>query len=489
MKLRTRFILFSIFLTSLIVIATSALTLHFMKRLVLDEIESNQLTLAKNLKKVSEESQISKDDIFAYNYLTSLQKTVKGLAYAVIVDIPRQLVLGKNDTFMEVMGSQDEVFRHARAAGGTDQFSLQDGRRIRSYSEDVSQAGSKTAKVYLGFFEDKIQENIADSIRQITQVIFYVAFGAFLIGLVISLLFAIQLTGPIKKLAEGAQAIGEGNLDTQIDIKRKDEIGFLAEEFNTMAVKLKELDQLKDAFVSSVSHELRSPLTAISGYVELLTMKPVNELNPEKTKKALLIIQESTTRLTQFVNDILDVAKIKAGKMELHKTNFDIKATNESVFGLFQPLFEKKKIQSVLQSDPNITVFPADGEKIRQVITNLLSNAIKFTPENGCITLSAVIAKDAPDMIKVSVQDTGIGIPKEHQGLIFGKFQQVPGSKDRIQGPKGTGLGLAIAKGIVEAHNGKIGFVSEAGKGTTFFFTLPIKAQAGSHVVQAKKLA
>jgi signal transduction histidine kinase len=129
--------------------------------------------------------------------------------------------------------------------------------------------------------------------------------------------------------------IGEGNLDTQLNINRNDEIGLLAREFNIMAVKLRELDQLKDAFVSSVSHELRSPLTAISGYVELLTLKPINELNPEKTKKALEIIQESTTRLTQFVNDILDVAKIKAGKMEIHKTPFDTRATCDSVFGLF----------------------------------------------------------------------------------------------------------------------------------------------------------
>ncbi len=489
MKLRTRFILFSVFLTSLIVLATSYSMLHFLKQLVLEEIESNQVTLVENLKKVSEESQISKDDIFAYNYLTSLQKTAKGLAYAAIVDIPRQLILGKNDVFMEVMGSESSAVKNAQAGAAREQFSIKGGRSILSLSADVAIGSEKTAKVYLGFFEDKVQENIDNSIRQITKIIFYVSIIAFVIGLIISLIFAIQLTGPIKKLTEGAMALGEGNLDTQIAIRRSDEIGILAHEFNVMAVKLKELDQLKDAFVSSVSHELRSPLTAISGYVELLTMKPVNELNPEKTKKALNIIQESTTRLTQFVNDILDVAKIKAGKMEIHKTGFDVKATSESVFGLFQPLFERKKIQSILQVAPNIPTLAADGEKVRQVITNLLSNAIKFTPEGGRITLSATILKGSEDFVTIAVQDTGIGIPKEHQHLIFGRFQQIPGAKDKITGAKGTGLGLAIAKGIVEAHGGNIGFTSDAGKGTNFYFTLPVKADTGKHVVQARKLA
>lgn len=314
------------------------------------------------------------------------------------------------------------------------------------------------------------------------------ASGAFIVGFIISLIFAIQLSRPIIRLAKGAQAIGEGNLETQIDIKRKDEIGVLADEFNIMAVKLKELDQLKDAFVSSVSHELRSPLTAISGYVELLTMKPVNELNPDKVKKALNIIQESTTRLTQFVNDVLDAAKIKAGKMEIHKSPFDIRATGESVMGLFQPLFDKKKLTGKIQIAENIPIVPGDGEKVRQVITNFLSNAYKFTSEGGTIILIAE-EFDKNEFIKVSIKDNGIGIPKQHQHLVFGRFQQVPGSKDKIQGPKGTGLGLVIAKGIVEAHGGKIGFESEEGKGTTFFFTMPVKGEMGRTVVESKKLA
>lgn len=487
MKLRTRFALFSIFLIAIVVAGVSYGTLYFLKALVLREIETSQKTLVANLKKVCEESQLSRDDIFAYNYITSLQKTSKGVAYAVFVDIQRGLILGKNDAFMEVTGSVEKALLSAKDPKPQELVRLKNGREILSYAAGVviPSQGSLGA-VYLGFFQKVVEENIAQSIRQITTIILYVAAGAFVIGLLFSLLFAIGLTRPIRKLAEGAQAIGEGNLDTQIDIRRKDEIGLLAQEFNTMAVKLKELDTLKDAFVSSVSHELRSPLTAISGYVELLTMKPFHELNPEKAMKALNIIQESTMRLTRFVNDILDVAKIKAGKMTLHKTHFDVPATLESVVGLFQPLFEKKRIVSAIHVAPEVPVIAADVEKVRQVITNLLSNAYKFTPEGGSITVSSNVQGDA---VVIYVQDSGIGIPKQYQGMIFGKFQQVPGQKEKIANIKGTGLGLAIAKGIVEAHGGTIAFVSEEGQGTTFYFSLPVKAETGSTTVESKHLA
>ncbi|OGR82410.1 MAG: hypothetical protein A2901_06895 [Elusimicrobia bacterium RIFCSPLOWO2_01_FULL_54_10] len=218
-------------------------------------------------------------------------------------------------------------------------------------------------------------------------------------------------------------------------------------------------------------------------------MKPIDKLNPEKAKKALDIIQESTTRLTLFVNDILDVAKIKAGKMELHKTDFSVRETADSIFSLFQPLFQKKNIRAALEVPADLPLIPADGEKIRQVIQNLLSNAFKFTPEEGSITLTASREEDGQPVIRVQIKDTGPGIPKEHQGLIFGKFQQVPGTKDSVKGPKGTGLGLAIVKGIVESHGGKVGFTSEPGQGTTFFFTLPVQGTTGRQVIEAKQLA
>ncbi len=477
------------FLIGIVVSGTSYATLYFLKALVLQEINNSQKTLLQNLMKVCEESQITRDDILAFNYVGSLKKTVKGIAYAVFVDSRRQIILGESELLVSVAGEPKKIMSRTVDPNQAEYFVLPGGKRIINYAGDVAQSQGKVGTAYLGFYEDKVQENIQESVNRIKTIIYYVSGGAVLFGIIISLIFAVGLTRPIKKLAEGAQALGNGNLDTQIDVKRNDEIGILANEFNSMAVKLKELDELKDAFVSSVSHELRSPLAAISGYVELLTMKPFNQLVPEKATKALNIIQESTTRLTHFINDVLDVAKIKAGKMDMHMVSFDVHATAESVFSLFRPLFDKKRIKAVLEIDPQIPLIAADIEKIRQVVTNLLSNAYKFTPDGGSITLSAINAVNGNDCITIFVKDSGIGIPKKHQGLIFGRFQQVPGAKDKIQGPKGTGLGLVIVKGIVEAHGGKIWFESEDGQGTTFYFTLPVKTKVGNQVVLAKTLA
>jgi len=300
MKLRTRLALFSIFLTTIVIGGTSFSTLYFLKSLVLKEIQANQEILVQNLAKVCEESLLISDDILAHNYVTSLQSTIKGLAYAVFVDSNRKIILGENDVFIKALGDKEAILNHKPKEGKQRKNIVLAGMSdVINYSYNVTLDGNTIGTVYLGFYEDKVEENLKKSLNNIARIILFVSAGAMVLGIIISLIFSVQLTRPIHSLARGAQAIGEGNLDIQIDIQRKDEIGLLAVEFNTMAVKLKELDQLKDAFVSSVSHELRSPLTAISGYVELLTMKPIDQLNPEKTKKALNIIQESTTRLTQ----------------------------------------------------------------------------------------------------------------------------------------------------------------------------------------------
>ena len=245
MKIRTRFALFSIFLTAVIVFGTSFSALYFLKALVLKEIESSQLAVVQNLRKVCEESLETRDPVYAANYIESLNRTVRGIAYAAFVDLKDGLVLPPRDeVFFEAVGGEDAAYKHS-PEGSKEILKLKSGKRILSYSQDVI-LRTKAGTAYLGFYEDKVEENIRDLIQKITRIIIYVSCGAFLFGLLVSLIFAVQFTRPINQLARGAKAIGEGDLDTHIQIDRKDEIGFLAEEFNTMAVKLKELDRLKD---------------------------------------------------------------------------------------------------------------------------------------------------------------------------------------------------------------------------------------------------
>lgn len=483
MKLRTRLSLFTVLLMSLVVAGTSASTVYFLRKLLFEEARANQLALLNNFKKVCEEALITHDDVLLFNYTNSLSKTVPGIVYAAFVDVDRQLIIGKTDAFSQIFSDITQAASvQSDAAGGSIQtFKTISNESVEDLSIPVTLEGVKYGVARVGILQTVIESAVKEKTQRIQRIVFYVSGVAFFIGLLVALWTAAQLTRPIHLLAEGAKSLGDGNLDTQIDIDRNDEIGLLANEFNIMAVKLKELDQLKDDFVSSVSHELRSPLSAISGYVELLMSKPLEQIVPEKRTKAFSIIQESTSRLTQFINDILDLAKLKSGRVEIRKSPLNIKQSAEEILGLFAPLFEKKKIQSYSYIDSTVPIIQADEEKIKQVITNLVSNALKFTPEGGAISIAV---QEDSDKLTVGVSDTGIGIPKDYLGQIFERFKQVPGTREKIGGPKGTGLGLAIAKGIVEAHGGKIWAESETGKGSTFKFTLPKAASQES--VQAK---
>lgn len=490
MKIRAQVSLFATLLVTIIVLGTSLGTFVFLRQLLRQEAQRNQISMFQNLRKVAEQAAITHDDLLFLSYVESLKKTAPGMAYAVWLDDRRQLILGRTPLFEEVFpkpphpplspsqGTREKVqlaFPSPRGGEGENPFirrlKTEEGDAIVDLQSALVVDQSLAGVVRLGIFQRVIDAAIQQGVGRVGRIVGGVAVGAWIVGLVGALLFAGRMTEPIHLLTQGAQAIGEGRLQTQIAITRRDELGFLAEEFNLMARRLAELDQLKDDFVSSVSHELRSPISAIDGYLELLMGRPTEQLPPEKRDKALRIMKESTERLAHFINDILDLAKIKAGKIHIMPRPFSVKTSAEAVLGLLQPLLDKKQLTGRLEIPAAITAIPADEEKIRQVLTNLVSNAIKFTPAGGQITVSA---RDEGAMIAVSVNDTGIGIPKESLQEVFERFKQVRSARDQAAGaPKGTGLGLAIAKGIVEAHGGQITVASELGKGSAFTFRLP----------------
>ncbi|MBL0057628.1 MAG: HAMP domain-containing histidine kinase [Elusimicrobia bacterium] len=467
MKLRARLSLFTGLIIVFLVGNISISTLFLLRKVFLAEVRNNQETTLKNFSRVCEESQVLRDPVIVANYIDSLQKSLPGLAYAAFANEESKRMLGDTPKFREIYPfvSQALVGGPARQIVRTPA-----GEEILEVSGEVKHGGDPLGMARVGFFQTYVEAAIAEKVGRVQRIVMAVAVVSLLFAILATLAMSAQITRPLHLLADGAKAIGDGNLDTQISIERRDELGFLAHEFNVMAVKLKEVDQLKDEFVSSVSHELRSPLAAISGYVELMTRKPLEQIPVEKRTKAFNIILDSTNRLTQFINDILDLAKLKAGRVDVRKTSFHVPKALEDTLNLFQPLLDKKKMTGRSLADASLPILLADEEKIRQVITNLVSNAYKFTPEGGTLTLDA---RDTGGELTVSVADTGIGIPKEFIGHLFERFKQVPGTREKMGGPKGTGLGLAIAKGIIEAHGGRIWAESELGRGTTFLFTIP----------------
>ncbi len=226
----------------------------------------------------------------------------------------------------------------------------------------------------------------------------------------------------------------------------------------------------KSEFLANMSHELRTPLNAIIGFSEVLQEHMFGEMN-EKQEEYINDIHGSGQHLLSLINDILDLSKVEAGRMELDLATFDVPEAIGNALTLIKERAGRHNIDLQAALDPAVGEIKADERKFKQILLNLLSNAVKFTPESGRIT---VAARPVDSMIEVSVTDTGIGIAPEHCDAVFEEFKQV--GTDYTKKAEGTGLGLALTRRFVELHGGRIWVTSEVGKGSTFTFTLPLEA-------------
>ena len=242
------------------------------------------------------------------------------------------------------------------------------------------------------------------------------------------------------------------------------------EELEIANQRLRELDKLKDNFLSTVSHEMRTPLTSIKSFAEILMS--YEEDRPTQLE-FLKIINDESERLTRLINDFLDLSKIQAGRMKWKTELVSLEDAIRTAVTSAKTLMNKNKLTFTMSIEPDLPEVQSDRDRLIQVVTNLLSNATKFTPEGGRITLEArAEKKGTPDgQVIVSIRDTGMGIAPEHHQSIFENFGQVGDIlKNR---PQGTGLGLPICKKIIENYGGKIWLESVLGQGTTFYFSLP----------------
>src|SRR2546426_293076 len=303
-----------------------------------------------------------------------------------------------------------------------------------------------------------------------------VGFAVGSIALALALGFAISwsLVGPVQHMDTRLNQISSGDFAGRVEIPNRDELGALAANLNRMSEELGRLYQQLEAasrhkseFLANMSHELRTPLNAIIGFSEVLLERMFGELNP-KQEEYLQDIMTSGRHLLSLINDILDLSKIEAGKMELELTRFDLPAAIDNALTLVKGRAANHGITLTPDVDRRLGEFVADERKLKQVLVNLLSNAVKFTPEGGRVEVQAAPANGA---VEVSVSETGLGIAAEDQELIFEEFRQV--GSDYARKREGTGLGLALTKRLVELHGGRIWVKSEIGKGSTFSFTLP----------------
>ncbi len=284
-------------------------------------------------------------------------------------------------------------------------------------------------------------------------------------------------TGQITGLVYLIQDVTEmGTIDQQL-AQSRNELRLLQDrlarqnlELAAANAELQRLDEMKSTFVSVAAHELRSPLTSISGYVEILLDEEFGPLSDDQ-REALEIVQRSARRLLTITNNLLDVTRIEAGRVELVLQPTDLPALVETVAAELGPQLEAKAQRLTLRAPPGLPPALCDETRAAQIIGNLLSNASKYTPHGGLITVSLAPAEEE-GFLQVSVADNGVGISAEDQTKLFDRFFRAESA--HLTQASGAGLGLPITRSLVELHSGRIWYESEPGKGSTFHVTFPI---------------
>jgi len=338
---------------------------------------------------------------------------------------------------------------------------------ISPIGQEVVFAAKKNDKLDWYIIAEWPVDDAFSVVRNILYLSVLISIITLVVIIFLGAMLARQIIRPINILAKGAKEISGGNLDYEIDMDTGDEFELLSGQFNKMVKVLKENQQLRDEFVFIAAHELRTPVTAIKGYMSMLLDGSFGEVTPE-IKENLDIVNSSNERLVQLVNDLLQVARSDAGKMQVDMTDIIMHEQVETVIKELKSLSVKKGIDVVYKQDSTVKV-KADPFKLKEVLINLIGNSIKYTKGNGDIV---VWHEKREKYLITHIKDHGIGMEKGEVEQLFGKFFRA--QNDDTKEIQGTGLGLFIVKEIIERMGGEIWVESERGKGSTFSFRLKI---------------
>lgn len=475
MKIRDKLVLQSVLLLS---VSLGAANFFFYiserEHLRAEQARAHENSVAR-LAKIAAEAELTNNDIILLNYVRTITENSPEIAWAAALDRSGKYLfhsdLIKGDAALIGKNAEGEwVSGVLRAENPAVSMVEHKGAFLRIRSAPVRSNAKILGHAVLAYDSGLLDSRLAETLVASRRRFMSVAFGALFLGAAVSVVLAAYFNYPIKKLSEGAALIGKGKWDFRINLgRRDDEFNRLAVEFNEMAGKLRSLDELKNGFLHHVSHEIRNPLEAMSGYLQLMKRQP-GALS-ETHKNYVSILLRNILRLNSLVDDILLVAAMETGKVSYRVEPSDIKPVAESVLELFAAVADERKVLLDIDVPAGCPKALMDCERIRQVLINLVSNALKHTREGGGVRIGVQEWKDL-SQLRVFVLDTGCGIPADKINTMFAKFSRVEG-KNRAGRAKGTGLGLYICRQIVEAHGGSIWVESTPSEGSVFSFSLP----------------
>ena len=318
-----------------------------------------------------------------------------------------------------------------------------------------------------GIFMCRSMPEIKVSLNEMYRAGVFCLLLAFLLTALVSLVTSRKMTEPLMDMNRAAKEIAGGNFEKRGEITSKDEMGQLAESFNHMAESLENIEKSRRAFIANVSHDLRSPLTSIQGF---LTAMLDGTIPPEKQERYLRIVLEESQRLSRLAEGIVDMSRAQDSKIVLEMTSFDLNEVIRENSAVLEPQLQEKGLSVEVSFAAKETMVYADQDKISRVLHNLMSNAIKFSRENGTIEIETTFS--GKNKVLVSIRDHGAGISEEDQKYIFDRFYKADATRN--QDKTGAGLGLSIVREFVQAHGETVAVKSKVGEGSAFLFTLKL---------------
>ena len=318
-----------------------------------------------------------------------------------------------------------------------------------------------------GLFMCRPLPQIQASLMEMYQMSIMILFFVSLLGVFVSYLTAKYVALPLMRVNRAAKVIANGNFAERVLVSSNDELGELAESFNHMAESLEAHEKMQKDFIANISHDLRSPLTSMQGF---LTAMLDGTVPPEKQEKYLRIVLEETQRLTRMTQGIIELSRAQSSSILLEESDFDINGLIRMNIEMLEPQLAEKNVHIHAMYAEEETRVHGDMDKISRVLQNLLGNAAKFSPENGIIEVETTIKENKK--VLISVKDEGPGISAEDQKYVFDRFYKTDTTRNLDK--TGSGIGLAIVREFIQAHGESITVKSEEGKGTTFVFSMKL---------------